>query len=49
MIRFVYDMATEQNGANPTCPELTADDKKLQEGLRIIGELQNPATTMKMD
>lgn len=48
MVRFIYDMATERTGAGPTCPELTADQQKLKDGLRIIQELQNPLTTMKM-
>jgi hypothetical protein len=39
MVRFIYDMATERAGATKTCPELTADQDKLKDGLRIIQEL----------
>jgi len=47
MVRFIYDMATEgeHRGTN-TCPALTADQSKLEDGRRIIAELQDPATTM---
>jgi len=40
MIRYIYDLAAERDSSgNNTCPELTADEDKLEDGYRIIGEL----------
>lgn len=49
MVRFIYDLATEKVNGQPGCPALTADQNKLKDGLRIVNELQNPMTTMKME
>lgn len=49
MVRFIFDLATEGKNDNEVCGKFTADESKLEDGKRIIQELKNPVTTMKID